>query len=621
MIRIAFLSFDWNYEIINMYYEGINNFVKEHDDVSVYIFHGFGKYDGVTPEKGTFEIYSLPNFKDFDGVIVQGNRVWPKDKRQEIVNKAIKDGCVVYSINYPLEGAHFVGTDNYSGLIHLTDHIIEKHNVNNLAYINGLETSVEANERKNGFIDSCNAHNISSYKIYPGGWTIEYGKNAASKIIADYGRNNLPGAIVCASDTVALGVLDVLENEGISVPEEVIVTGFDHSVQAIYSDVELTTIDRDYRGITYATMDNIYLQLKGFDVPNDLYSPFKLIASASCGCKTNGLSKKQFKSAYRYIDESLKDFYRKEDTLEPSMLQAESLSSLMDVIEDNYDIFHVEHIYVVMNDDYLETFENDKLVTKYGKHLSLMAIGGSTLDYSPNDNHIYTTLSKHELLPQQIKDTSRLFIFYPLRSGVEILGYVVFDGLSSIQRHNFHEIYFMLYSNAIESLRKKSLLEKLNGKLDDLYVRDSLTGFYNRFGLQRYGKRAYQRYLDEQGYAYFNFIDIDDMKHINDDYGHEQGDAAILETSGIIKIACSGEDCVMMRYGGDEFLIISSSSIKDKLEQTKLEMIKQNTNPFKLELSIGEKKITLDDNLTVEQSIEVADNVMYEVKKSHKVNR
>lgn len=621
MIRIAFLSFDWNYEVIHHYYEGIQRYVKEHKDVAVYVFHGFGKYDGYEPEKGSFEIYNLPDFSMFDGIIIQGNRAWPKEMRQEIADQAMQEGAVVASLNYPLEGAIYIGTDNYGSMKEMTNHILNVHGVTNPVFIAGLETSDEANDRKRGYIDACTEKKIKDIRIYAGGWDSDYGKDAANRILADYGKKNLPKAIVCCSDELAFGVIQVFDEEGIKIPDDVLVTGFDNRRFAVLGNPRISSVDRDYTSIGYASMDTILLKIKGHTMQSRLFCPCKVIFSESCGCKEDGNMNKIINKTFYEMDEALKSFYRKEDVLEPAMLHAETISELMEAAEEHYDVFGVDHVYHIINNDYLDSFEKDKVTYHYGKKASLMGIGGDHKGLKCDKNHIYEIFDAKKILPDVLHDKNRLHVIYPIRYGENTIGYTVTEGLSIAQKYNFHEIYLMVYANAMESMRKKTLLKKLNGKLDDLYVRDSLTGFYNRFGLQRYGIRAYERFLRENGYAYFDFIDIDDMKKINDLYGHEQGDAAILETSGILKLAGSEKDVVMMRYGGDEFLTISSESLKDIIEEKETKMVSSNENPYDLRLSIGELKATKEMNLTLEQCIEKVDAEMYEIKKMHKSDK
>ena len=72
MRRVAFLSFDWNYEIMSDYYEGVQSWLAEHDGVQVVIFNAFGQYANYDPEEGAFEVFSLCNYAYPNGVILPG---------------------------------------------------------------------------------------------------------------------------------------------------------------------------------------------------------------------------------------------------------------------------------------------------------------------------------------------------------------------------------------------------------------------------------------------------------------------------------------------------------------------------------------------------------------------
>ena len=71
---------------------------------------------------------------------------------------------------------------------------------------------------------------------------------------------DLPDAIVCVNDFMALGVVNLLTERGISVPRDVVVTGFDDSVFSIASPVPLTTVRQDIRAIAGETV-SLLLQL------------------------------------------------------------------------------------------------------------------------------------------------------------------------------------------------------------------------------------------------------------------------------------------------------------------------------------------------------------------------
>ena len=114
------------------------------------------------------------------------------------------------------------------------------------------------------------------------------------------------------------------------------------------------------------------------------------------------------------------------------------------------------------------------------------------------------------------------------------------------------------------------------------------------------------------------FADIDDMKSINDTYGHESGDLALQFTADKLRQLFQSE-AFIMRYGGDEFLVISSIPLCDtdfiNLQYAIESSEKKN---FKLSFSIGEVSIHRNQQLSLEEAISLADAKMYEIKKEKK---
>ena len=140
---------------------------------------------------------------------------------------------------------------------------------------------------------------------------------------------------------------------------------------------------------------------------------------------------------------------------------------------------------------------------------------------------------------------------------------------------------------------------------------DVLTGTYNR----RYYEDIASRIVGPAGIA---LIDVDDFKICNDTYGHYAGDMA-LETAANAIRSCIRESDLLIRYGGDEFLLVLPGIPGDIL-QTKLEQIRTAAqmasvpgySHFRLSLSIGGTMQTITDPM--ENAVRRADRLMYQAK-------
>lgn len=152
----------------------------------------------------------------------------------------------------------------------------------------------------------------------------------------------------------------------------------------------------------------------------------------------------------------------------------------------------------------------------------------------------------------------------------------------------------------------EKLISKLSGYNEKLYT-DVLTGVYNR----RFFEEEIKKMEDEAGIA---VIDLDDFKLHNDTYGHSAGDAALITTANIIKKYIRKTD-ILIRYGGDEFLLILPS-IKKHIFEDKLKLIREKIHDavvpkyekMQLSVSIG-GAIFREGN--IEDAIASADRQMY----------
>lgn len=158
--------------------------------------------------------------------------------------------------------------------------------------------------------------------------------------------------------------------------------------------------------------------------------------------------------------------------------------------------------------------------------------------------------------------------------------------------------------------------KKVIEKFEEMALKDSMTGAYNRTGIEK----AYKMIREANNSFYVIICDLDGMKKINDIYGHLLGDKYIISTVKII-IDVIGSKGYVGRIGGDEFVIIVKYEYIQQIQQT-IFKIKQLVNQIFPEKDTG---ISLGYSLfpnegdTLEELIKVADKKMYNDKESRKI--
>ena len=557
--RIAFFTADWNYDLVESTLHGLRQFVDDHQEVSLCIFDCFGKDVNNAKDRSEYAIFDLVDLDQFDGLLIQSNQIVLKPVREAIARRVAQSGIPAVSIDCPLEGCTLLGIDNRKAQHDIALHVLRDHGARRVVYLTGImdNGSPEAQERLDGFQDACREVGIApaDVEVVQCTWRTSDGLRLADRWCAE--GIPLPDAFVCANDEMALGLIEGLRKHGRRVPDDVMVSGFDNITSAELSKPRLSTVSRDYYKMNYCAMECLLNKIKGIEKRDVIPFEYGVIHSETCGCYEEPRPD-LFRDRYFQQTRLLKSFFNQQEQMAEALFDASDLAELMDIVERNQAIFGCDNIYLCINDYYYDNYDkklwrNDS--ERFGKDMILAACGNR--DARPDENHIYARFPTRYLLPGRILDDQRFLMFYPLHYNTYSIGYLVMNGISQAAKLNLHESIFSFLEIAIENVRKKGLLRQLNDVLDNLYVHDALTGLYNRFGFERFAEQTYEALLEEDGGAQILFVDMDDMKGINDRYGHEIGDAAIRATAERIKRTCNAGD-FMMRYGGDEFLIVAS---------------------------------------------------------------
>lgn len=171
----------------------------------------------------------------------------------------------------------------------------------------------------------------------------------------------------------------------------------------------------------------------------------------------------------------------------------------------------------------------------------------------------------------------------------------------------------------LESSNKER--QEMIKQLENLSLMDDLTGLYNRRGFFTASGERLKLAQRNQQKLLFLFIDLDNLKWINDSFGHQKGDQALVQFADILGKTLRKSD-IKGRLGGDEFGVLAeeaSENVQGLLEERLLENIKafnsKHEYPFQLSISLGISYYNPEHPSTLEELMFRADKLMYVQKK------
>ncbi len=169
-------------------------------------------------------------------------------------------------------------------------------------------------------------------------------------------------------------------------------------------------------------------------------------------------------------------------------------------------------------------------------------------------------------------------------------------------------------------------LKKEISNLKKYYSKDYLTNTLNKSNGIRRLQYEINKSLARNCPTTIAFIDVDDMKSINDKFGHCSGDKLLFTLGKIITSNIRKEDFVF-RFGGDEFVIVFSNSdvsnslkICTRIKNSLNDVNEKNEFPFSICISCGISQYNGIEKIGINELLKKADNAMYENKRDKKIH-
>ncbi|RYZ04000.1 MAG: diguanylate cyclase [Myxococcales bacterium] len=286
-----------------------------------------------------------------------------------------------------------------------------------------------------------------------------------------------------------------------------------------------------------------------------------------------------------------------------------------------------------------------RLLSEHGSDLvRLMSLDGKVTYVSPSVQHLlgYTVEEYLALNPLDLRHPDDLAmadtLWEELKRGESTRGQRTYRIRHKSGEYRWFDVRWVARKDAsgdpcelqlagrdvTERVEAEAKLSSYAKQLKSLALRDELTGLYNRRGFLEVAAQAHSVALRDARPAALVFVDLNGMKRINDELGHDVGDAALVDTADVLQRALHESD-VLGRLGGDEFVVfaldftpLDLSSLRQRLRQLSDQQTAASKRPFRLSMSMGGAYLPVGAHTSLTDLLEQADEAMYAQKNARR---
>ena len=597
-------------------------------DYNVLMFHSLMKkpsYEqGELPDEVVFgegSIYKIPDYNMFDGLIVLGEILRP-DLMREIVAKATQADIPVIDVNDSYNGCYQIGYNDTIGMKKMVLHLIREHHCRNIYFISGFKGNKESEDREEAYRSALEEEGIP-FQPENIGYGQFYLKSV--EVVKEYlSSHDMPDAFVCANDTMAMFVIKYLNDHGYQVPEDVIVTGFDHTKEASEYQPSISSVERSLYESGTRAVHLLEQCWEGKSVPKRSMVPAHLVLNQSCGCTEHTKL-----DLNRINQEKLRDITRRDmfihhiTELWRDVSTKKSVENMLEVICSYLEFFEWEAFNFCICDDIItQGIKRSKRIHGYSQNMTLVKCRkGKPLEMEPV---FYPDI----LPPLDLQGQEGVQLsFVPLYLNQRTVGYLWISARYCMQEAPMVYAMLTVMNSAIIDLCLLKEKDTLVDKLDSMYVRDELTKLYNRFGMRRFVEKILEVAKRDERFIMCIELDLDGLKKINDTYGHDAGDNAIVQVANAMRQASERRE-VCIRSGGDEYLVFGiaekesdAAAFIQRVEEYLEEYNERNQWPYEVACSCGYCVHPAMEIKSLEEMVTEADKMLYQVKARRKTTR
>ncbi len=565
-------------------------------DMDVAVFSCITNHAEMSPhQKSEFNLFNYMNLSMLDGILYLRNSIHAEEEKEILDRMLAEQKVPVLVLDDNTEKFHCLMMDDRTGFAAITSHLIDVHGLTDLVCLSGQDWQYTAQQRVRGFKDALTAHHlpVREENIIWGDYWYDSARKLAHEFLS--GARKMPQAVVCGNDPMAKALCHELIANGVRIPQDIMVTGYDASLTETQSLIALTSYVRKNFRLGAQGVAKLYEMMTGESCVLTQCERIEVITGNSCAC---GLDLDYLKHQIR-VDET-QDNYRtmfRMSNFQIHLTRQETLDDCIRAALNNiYLIRECKELYICLCEDWEGggALENPSDYRREGfpKYMLLKQFSDGS-----NASIVTKPFPTQKMLPRLQEERSKpgCFFFSPLHHEDR------FFGVACLTFGDRLDTYDQVYCDwisavniALEYVRMQSYLKRFNNRIYLSSIRDSLTGLYNQEGYRKFARECFDAARTEHRRFLLLYASFDSLRQINETYGHSEGDSAVTVLANAMNNSCTTyERCA--RTQDAEFAIIGYQDYEPDACQRLINSItgylehynQSSLKPYKLSTSFG----------------------------------
>lgn len=509
--------------------------------------------------EGEIGLFDIPDLSSYQGILTTCGTYLLSSMKDSLIQFLESASCPIIDINSPDTPFPSVLLDNNSTIKALVKHLNTEHKIKDIFYLGCADTKVISDSRKNAFVEGMSQYNLElSNRTFACDLEPQSISSCLDTLISNMNPSHNQHGIICFNDDLAFGVMEELTRRGYKIPADFAITGCDNLEYGSIISPSLTTLTLPAKELAKKAFHSLLAMIDG--VEEDLSQPIQAtpIFRSSCGCTcgsntssiidTGHLNHRVKELEYQVLKNiQMRGDIHSFNNLEDFTTYVDSRLKEMSEISSYYFFLHSD--WNQMDSSLLTLLHENHVHT--GNNIDLQ-LGRKNGKIQP-----FCTFSNKDAVNKYLENSGEdIHLFIPLYFQDTQYGFFCFTYKEDNIHYPFTFVNWIQNINmGLKKIANHSSMNNIKEYLNDLNLKDDLTGLYNRQGFHKFSLQCLKEHVLTGTQAGLISLEIDNFQELSTKLGLEESNFSLQIFSKAIQNCCD-DDSIVTRYRGSQFNIL-----------------------------------------------------------------